>query len=111
MIPLWRMYSGRFAGYRVEENMHDIHGNNIGYFDGRILYALNGQCIGEVYRGQWIGKRVNVGYPFGNPRESKAPVDCEPLNDQERPLKIEAWEDSAFFLTGRLGLQKRIWDN
>ena len=24
---------------------------------------------------------------------------------------VQAWEDSIFFIKGRLGLQKRIWDN
>lgn len=111
MTPLWRMYSGKFAGFRVKDRMYNTQGENIGYFDDTKLYALNGQCIGEVYRNKWIGKRVNVGYRYGKPSEVAAPESCEPQDDQENPLKIEAWEDSIFFLKGKLGLKKRIWDN
>ncbi len=91
--------------------MYDVYGNNIGYFDDKILYTLNGQCIGEVFRNRWIGKRVNVGYRFGEHRDAIDPVTFQREDDQETPIKIEAWEDSIFFLTGSLGLQKRIWDN
>ena len=111
MTSLWRMFSGRFAGCRVKDKMYDIEGNHIGYFDDTILYALKGQCIGEVYRNRWIGKRVNVGYKYGKPSKAADPITCESHADQEHPLKIEAWEDSIFFIKGRLGLQKRIWDN
>ena len=111
MTSLWRMFSGRFAGCRVKDKMYDIEGNHIGYFDDTILYALNGQCIGEVYRNRWIGKRVNVGYKYGKPSKAADPITFEPRAHEEHPLKIEAWEDSIFFMRGRLGLQKRIWDN
>jgi len=111
MTPLWRMFSGKFAGIRIKDRMYNTRGDNIGYFDGSILYALNGQCIGEVYRNQWIGKRVNVGYRYGKQLEAAAPESCAPHESQEDPLKIEAWEDSIFFVEGKLGLEKRIWDN
>lgn len=111
MTPLWRMNSGKFAGYRVEDSMYSPEGDNIGYFDGRILYALNGQCIGEAYRNKWIGKRVNVGYRFGESKDQLKAISCDSKEDQENPMEIEAWEDSIFFLTGVLGLQKRRWDN
>jgi len=111
MKPLWRMYSGRFAGFRVNDKMYNSQGNNIGYFDDTILYALNGQCIGEVYRNKWIGKRVNIGYKYGKPSKATAPLTCVSHDDHEDPLRIEAWEDSIFFLNGKLGLEKRIWDN
>ena len=105
------MYSGRFAGCRVKDRMYDSQGQNIGYFDDGLLYALNGQCIGEVYQNKWIGKRVNVGYRYGKTKTAAAAITCKPHGDREHPLKIEAWEDSIFFKKGRLGLQKRIWDN
>ena len=111
MTPLWRMFSGRFAGCRVNDDMYDVQGNHIGYFEGTILYALNGQCIGEVYRNKWIGIRVNVGYRYGKPKRAAATKAFKPHDDQPHPLGIEAWEDSIFFIKGRLGLQKRIWDN
>lgn len=111
MTPLWRMNSGKFAGYRVEDRMYSLEGDNIGYFDGKILYALNGQCIGEAYRNKWIGKRVNVGYRYGESKNQIDAISCKPREDQRNPMEIEAWEDSIFFLTGVLGLQKRRWDN
>lgn len=105
------MFSGKFAGYRANDRMYDPQGNNIGYFDGKLLYTLNGQCIGEVYRNRWIGKRVNVCYRFGGPQDAVESLSIKPEDDQERPLMIEAWEDCVFFLKEKLGLQKRIWDN
>ena len=82
MTPLWRMNSGRFAGFRVKDRMYNTQGDNIGYFDDTILYALNGQCVGEVYRNKWIGKRVYVGYRYGKPSAASPPVPCEPHDDQ-----------------------------
>jgi hypothetical protein len=111
MKPLWRMNSGKFAGYRVEDRMYSPEGDNIGYFDGRILYTLNGQCIGEAYLNKWVGKRVNIGYRYGESKDQLESINCKPKEDQENPMEIEAWEDSIFFLTGVLGLQKRRWDN
>lgn len=105
------MFSGKFAGFRKDDRMYDPRGENIGYFDGAVLYALNGQCIGEVYRGKWVGKRVNVGYPFGKPRKAAAPESGAPQKSLRNPMKIEAWEDPIYFLKGTLGLGKKIWDN
>jgi len=109
-IPLWRMYSGIFAGYRSEDRMFDASGRDIGYFDGRLLFSLMGQCIGEMYDGKWIGKRVNVGYPFGSCRDAGDPIACVQQEDCD-PLRIEGWEDSPYFLSGKLGVGRQPWDN
>jgi hypothetical protein len=110
MTPLWRMSSGKFAGYRSGDEMYDANGRQVGHFDGRILFSLNGQCIGEVYGREWIGKRVHVGYPSDGTREASGPIECASQGDRE-PMTVEGWEDSPFFLFGTLGLGTRMWDN
>ena len=59
--PLWKILSGEFAGWQIEDNLYDINGNNVGYFDGDIAYSLLGEYLGEMYNADgWIGKREGL---------------------------------------------------
>ena len=46
MTPLWKMRSGKFAGFRLNDGLYDPQGKKIGYFDDHIAYALSGKGIG-----------------------------------------------------------------
>ena len=47
MTPLWKMRSGKFAGFRLNDGLYDPQGESIGYFDDHIAYALglNGDYV------------------------------------------------------------------
>ena len=95
MTPLWKMRSGKFAGFRLNDALFDPQGEHIGYFDDRIAYDLSGECIGETYQGEWIGLRVFVMYPMGRSIERHDRQDVETHPDRSgRP--IEGWEDPRF---------------
>ena len=95
MTPLWKMRSGKFAGFRLNEGLYDPQGENIGYFDDHIAYALSGECMGETYQDEWIGLRVFIMYPVGHSHEGYDRLDVETLPDRSgRP--IEGWEDPRF---------------
>lgn len=58
---LWAVRSGRFVGWQVGDNLYDASGENVGYFDGDIAFSTStGRYIGELYQGDWIGKRAGL---------------------------------------------------
>lgn len=57
MQPLWKIRSGKFAGWRIDDALYDAKGKNVGYFDGDIAFSNDrGQYIGEIYNEDWIGR-------------------------------------------------------
>jgi hypothetical protein len=68
MKPLWKISSGRFAGYRDGDVLYDANGNNIGYFQNEVAYYLNGNYLGEIYNEDYIGKRAGAGASIGSSR-------------------------------------------
>jgi hypothetical protein len=89
------MRSGEFAGFRLNDALYDPQGENIGYFDDNMAYALSGECIGETYQDEWIGLRVFIMYPVARSHERYDSLDVETRPDRNgRP--IEGWEDPRF---------------
>ena len=60
MGPLWKIRSGRFAGWKDGDLLYDSDGENVGFFDGEIAFSIRGDYIGELYNDQTIGKRQNI---------------------------------------------------
>jgi len=60
MKPLWKIRSGKFAGWRVNDALYDDSGKNVGYFIDDIAYSTRGSYIGEIYGEDWIGKRTGI---------------------------------------------------
>ena len=61
MIPLWRLRSGRFAGWKADDDQfYNAEGKHLGYLIGEIVYTNDGCAVGEVYGDQWIGRRSAV---------------------------------------------------
>lgn len=62
MKPLWKLRSGKFAGWNSNGQLYDADGNHIGYFDDRVAIDCNGRVVGEMYDDKFIGYRTNVMY-------------------------------------------------
>ena len=89
MDPLWKLNSGRFAGWRVGEWFYDAKGVNRGFFRGDVLYALNGEYLADVQDGEWLARRRDHKLPAVKGRESRGALRAVPRADRSgRPSKI-----------------------
>lgn len=95
MQPLWKICSGKFAGWRRNDALYDAEGNNVGFFDGDIAFSLEGKYIGEIYRDDWIGKKTNVSRPIRGARAGYAGIALAPYANRAG-LAIAGWEDPDF---------------
>jgi hypothetical protein len=68
MQPLWKVRSGNFAGWRTRDILYDAHGINVGYFNEDIACSNSSRYIGEIYRDDWIGKRLGEAHHSGSCR-------------------------------------------
>ncbi len=92
MEPLWKIISGEFFGWRQAGNLYDAAGKHIGYFRGEVAYALNGEYLGEVIDGEWIGRHANRTPPRIGARESRGSIRSVPRARRSgRPSKL--WKD------------------
>lgn len=62
MVPLWKIRSGEFAGWRDRDLLYDSDGENVGFYDGEVAFSIRGDYIGELYDEQTIGKRRSIGH-------------------------------------------------
>ena len=95
MTPLWKVRSGRFAGWYSNDALYDANGKNIGYMAGMVAYALSGDFLGEVTRAEWIGRPPGVEHRSPGPREHRENVAHARLADRQ-PLNLNDWEDPDF---------------
>lgn len=63
MEPLWRLRSGKFAGWNYSGQLYDAGGKHVGYFQDKIAVGCDGRVVGEMYDDRFIGYRANVLYP------------------------------------------------
>ena len=77
-MPLWKLRSGRFAGWRTKDGqLYDDDGAHVGYFVNEIAYLNDGRAVGEVYGERWLGRCKEVKSPPGTrhgPHQSRAPA-------------------------------------
>jgi hypothetical protein len=93
MKPLWRLQSGRFAGWRTEDGeLYDDDGIHLGYFVKEIAYLNNGRAIGEIYGGRWLGRREDVIYPTGTRHGLRQSRDPARLPDRNG-MPLAGWID------------------
>lgn len=95
MRGLWKIRSGKFAGWRVGDDLFDPQGYSVGYFLDFVAYSNRGRYIGDLYRGEWIGRRAGVERDAASPRRGLAKLAWTP--HARRPgLGIEGWQDPDF---------------
>jgi hypothetical protein len=93
MIPLWRLRSGRFAGWKADDDQfYNAEGKHIGYLIGEIAYTNDGCAVGEVYGDQWIGRSKTVIYPTGRQQAELSSKAAARLADRAG-LPLAGWAD------------------
>jgi len=94
MMPLWKLRSGQFAGWRTDDGeLYNAAGKHIGYLgDEDIAYTNDGQAVGEVYGERWIGRRKTLFYPTGKRQAERSAK--TPASLADRPgLELAGWTD------------------
>jgi 4-fold beta-flower domain-containing protein len=95
MTPLWKIRSGTFAGYRSGDALYDADGKNVGYFIGDVAYALNGDCLGEIYDKDWIGNRSGVMHGCSGSRVGYAGIAAGRYANRGG-IALAGWSDPKF---------------
>ena len=92
MTPLWKIRSGRFAGWHSDDALYNADGRHVGYLAGHLAYDLGGRCLGELVEADWIGRNSRAAYPAGDSqsrRESVAHARLPDRTGRDDP----AWSD------------------
>lgn len=95
MTPIWRIRSGRFAGWYSSDALYDSTGHNIGYMAGISAFSLSGEYLGDIHAAEWIGCRADTTHISPGPRKHFDNVAHAPLNNRQG-LKIDGWDDPNF---------------
>ncbi len=106
--PLWKIKSGRFAGWRNGEFLHNSDGDCVGFFHGDNAYTLAGEYIGEIIDGEWIGKRFGSTKPRRDGRGGASWLLLEPQPDRAGKKAI-GWDDPGGFVASRDLYQRLLW--
>jgi hypothetical protein len=56
MTPVWKIRSGKFAGWYSNDALYDERGRYIGFLAGTVAYAADGRYLGEIHDAEWIGR-------------------------------------------------------
>ncbi|HQU42295.1 MAG TPA: hypothetical protein PK867_05760 [Pirellulales bacterium] len=56
MTPVWKVRSGKFAGWYSNDALYDDLGQYIGFLAGTTAYSTTGEYLGEIYQADWIGR-------------------------------------------------------
>ena len=93
MKPLWKIRSGRFAGWRTEDGqLYGADGGHLGHFVKGIAYLNGGRAVGEIYGERYIGKRKTVVYPTGTRQAARRAVDMAGIPDRDG-MALADWTD------------------
>jgi hypothetical protein len=95
MEPLWKLCSGKFAGWNSNGILYDANGENIGYFNGKIAVGCDGQVVGEMYNDKFIGYNNGIAYSLYGTRGKYANIAVSSYADYAGS-PIAGWEDPHF---------------
>jgi hypothetical protein len=96
MVPLWRIVSGTFAGWRSENGLFDTRGRYIGFFVGDVAYSPVGKYLGEIHGAEWIGRRVGTFAVARPPQGLPASVPTDSPRGDRPGLGESGWDEPAF---------------
>jgi hypothetical protein len=105
--PLWNIKSGRFAGWRNGDFLHNSDGDCVGFFHGDIAYTLAGEYVGEIVDEDWIGKRSGMTRPDQAMRGGTSWLLLEAHPDRAGK-QSPGWEDPGYFSSREL-YQRLFW--
>jgi len=95
MTPVWKIRSGKFAGWYSNDALYDQRGRYIGFLAGPIAYSTAGKYLGEIHDVEWIGRAPGTHanhagpYPRGN-NLAHAPLADRAAHD------LAGWEDPEY---------------
>ncbi|HET6878744.1 MAG TPA: hypothetical protein VFI31_01160 [Pirellulales bacterium] len=95
MTPLWKIRSGKFAGWYSNDALYDERGRWLGFLAGAAAYAKDGGYLGEIFEVEWIGRSPGEHAPqpgLHSPGENLAHA---PLADRQG-RNLPDWEDPGF---------------
>lgn len=95
MKPLWRLRSGRFAGWNRNGQLFDSAGKHVGYFRGDLAIGRNGRVVGKMYNDKFIGYRLGIAYSIHSCGGSYAGIAAAPYAGY-CGMAIAGWEDPHF---------------
>jgi hypothetical protein len=95
MTPLWKVRSGRFAGWYSNDALYDEHGRWLGFLAGSTAYNKDGAYLGELHGAEWIGRSPGDHAMHLGPHSPGENLAHAPLAD--RPgLQLPGWDDPGF---------------
>ncbi|HWB11038.1 MAG TPA: hypothetical protein VG826_17550 [Pirellulales bacterium] len=95
MTPVWKVRSGKFAGWYSNDALYDERGRYIGFLAGTIAYSTDGKYLGEIHEAEWIGRAPGGHADHAGPHPPGDNLAHAPLAD--RPARsLPGWEDPEF---------------
>jgi hypothetical protein len=93
--PLWKIRTGKFAGWNIDNSVYDVTGKNIGPVANGRVFSVDGGCVGEIYDNRFVGKRLSATYPRNVRTMAYASIGIIHMEDTTG-LAIEGWVDPDF---------------
>lgn len=95
MTPVWKVCSGKFAGWYSNDALYDDRGRYVGFLAGGTAYSTDGKYLGEIHQAEWVGRAPgrHPGHPGPHPRGEN--VAHAPLADRSG-LNLPGWEDPNY---------------
>jgi hypothetical protein len=93
--PLWKVRSGKWAGWNMDGSIFNTEGKNIGHAIENRIFSLDGKCIGEMFDDRYVGLRDGVTYPEAGRCAPYAPVivmKCQDISG----VNTTTWADPDF---------------
>lgn len=95
MTPVWKVRSGKFAGWYSNDALYDHRGRWLGVLAGAAAYSSEGRYLGEIHAAEWIGRAPGEHPDRPGPHPQGENVAHAPLAD--RPgLNLPGWEDPSY---------------
>lgn len=95
MKPLWKIKSGKFAGWRDGDILYNSDGVNVGFFVENEAYSSKGKYVGEIYENDYIGKKSTIAHSSYAAHAKYANISLAKYADRAG-LVFGGWEDPDF---------------
>lgn len=93
--PIWKIQSGEFAGWNIDDSVYDANGNNVGPVCNSLIYSCDGRCVGEFYNDTFVGKQTSKSYPKGASYAAYASIAIAHMS-ATAGISVSGWVDPDF---------------
>ena len=95
MTPVWKIKSGKFAGWYSNDALYSADGHYLGFLAGSTAYSLAGDYLGEIHAVDWIGR--SPGNHARHPTNHRPGENVAHARLADRPgLGESGWDDPAY---------------